>query len=103
MSQELRKDNLTLMPSKYPEELRARATRLAVEARKDPDTRTGAISRIAEQTGVHKEALRTWVGCVKECGQSLRVFLLCSGRLDEVFSGAVVIVPSLYRCPVAQR
>lgn len=49
------------MPSKYPEELRARATRLAVEARKDPDTRTGAISRIAEQTGVHKEALRTWV------------------------------------------
>lgn len=61
MSQELRKDNLTLMPSKYPEELRARATRLAVEARKDPDTRTGAISRIAEQTGVHKEALRTWV------------------------------------------
>ncbi len=43
------------------------------------------------------------MGCVKECGQSLRVFLLCSGRLDEVFSGAVVIVPSLYRCPVAQR
>ena len=35
--------------------------RLAVEARRDPDTRTCAINRIAEQTGVHKEALRTWV------------------------------------------
>ncbi|MFL1596267.1 IS3 family transposase [Rhodococcus ruber] len=46
---------------KYPQELRERATRLAVEARRDPDTRTGAINRIAEQTGVHKEALRTWV------------------------------------------
>lgn len=46
---------------KYPQELRERATRLAIEARRDPDTRTGAINRIAEQTGVHKEALRTWV------------------------------------------
>lgn len=46
---------------KYPQELRERATRLAVDARRDPDTRTGAINRIGEQTGVHKEALRTWV------------------------------------------
>lgn len=41
--------------SKYRDELRERATRLAV------DTRDGAIARIAEQTGVGKEALRTWV------------------------------------------
>lgn len=46
---------------KYPLELRERATRLAVEARRDPDTRTGAIARVAEQLGVHKEALRMWV------------------------------------------
>lgn len=47
--------------TRYPAELRERATRLAVEARRDPETHTGAISRIAEQTGVGKEALRTWV------------------------------------------
>ncbi|HEY2087430.1 MAG TPA: IS3 family transposase [Mycobacterium sp.] len=48
-------------PRKYPEELRERATRLAVEARKDPAARTGAIKRIADQLDVHPEALRTWV------------------------------------------
>lgn len=47
--------------SKYPQELRDRATRLAVDARRDPATRSGAISRIAEQTGVGKETLRNWV------------------------------------------
>ncbi|MYM18509.1 transposase [Brevibacterium sp. 5221] len=47
--------------SKYPEELKARATRLTVEARKDPDTRNGAIARIADQCGVKREALRMWV------------------------------------------
>ena len=46
---------------KYPEELRERATRLAVEARRDPATARGAIRRVATQLGVHPEALRTWV------------------------------------------
>ncbi|MBM6589562.1 transposase [Brevibacterium sp. RIT803] len=32
-----------------------------MEARRDPAMRNGAIARIAEQTGVHKEALQTWV------------------------------------------
>ncbi|GBQ03954.1 hypothetical protein SSP531S_54350 [Streptomyces spongiicola] len=32
-------------PREYSEELRERATRLAVEARKDPADRTGAIRR----------------------------------------------------------
>ncbi len=50
-----------MAPSKYPQELRDRATRLCIEARRDPDTRQGAITRIAEQCGVHKEALRSWV------------------------------------------
>ena len=33
-------------PRKYPEELRERATRLAVVARRDPASRSGALSRI---------------------------------------------------------
>ncbi|WP_372474319.1 transposase [Rhodococcus rhodochrous] len=48
-------------PRKYLEELKERATRLAIEARRDPGSRTGAIKRIADQLGVHPEALRTWV------------------------------------------
>jgi transposase len=46
---------------KYPLELRERATRLAIDARKDPAARPGAYRRIAEQLGIHPEALRTWV------------------------------------------
>ena len=48
-------------PRKYPEELRERATRMAVEARRDPERSRGAIRRIADELGVHPEALRTWV------------------------------------------
>ena len=38
--------------SKYPDELRDRATRLALDARRDADTRNGAIARIAEYSMV---------------------------------------------------
>lgn len=48
-------------PRKYSEELRERATRMALEARRDPDRARGAIARIAGQLDVHPEALRTWV------------------------------------------
>ena len=48
-------------PRKYPDELRERAARLAVEARRDPASAVGAIRRIADQLGIHPEALRTWV------------------------------------------
>ena len=48
-------------PRKYSQELMERATRMAVEARRDPDTSRGAIARIAQQLGVHPEALRNWV------------------------------------------
>ncbi|WP_147680667.1 transposase [Actinomyces ruminicola] len=48
-------------PRKYPDELRERATRMAIEARRDPERSKGAIRRIAEELGVHPEALRTWV------------------------------------------
>jgi transposase len=48
-------------PRKYPDELRERATRMAVELRQDPDTKQGAIARVAEQLGMHPETLRNWV------------------------------------------
>jgi transposase len=48
-------------PRKYPDELRERATRMAVELRADPVTKQGAISRVAEQLGMHPETLRNWV------------------------------------------
>ena len=34
---------------------------MANEARKDPASSRGAIKRVADQLGVHPEALRTWV------------------------------------------
>ncbi|MGJ7442984.1 IS3 family transposase [Aquipuribacter sp. MA13-6] len=48
-------------PRKYPEELRERAIRLAVDARKDPASRPGACRRIGEQLGINPETLRGWV------------------------------------------
>ena len=46
---------------KYSLELRERATRMALEARADPDRSRGAVRRITEELGIHPEALRTWV------------------------------------------
>jgi transposase len=43
-------------PKKYPDELRARAVRLYREADPKP-----TIRRLAEQLGVHPEALRNWI------------------------------------------
>lgn len=48
-------------PKKYGDELRERATRMAVELRRDPASRAGAIQRVAEQLGIHPESLRGWV------------------------------------------
>ena len=47
---------------KYPEELRGRAARMAVEVRRDPERFGGAIRRIADDPSVCPEALRIWVG-----------------------------------------
>jgi transposase-like protein len=44
-------------PRKYGDELRERATRMALEARQDPATRAGAIKRVADQLGMHPETL----------------------------------------------
>lgn len=43
-------------PKKYPVELRERAVRLYFESDPRP-----VIRRLAEQLGVHHEALRTWI------------------------------------------
>ena len=48
-------------PRKYPDELRERATRMAVELRADPATKPGAIARVVEQLGMHRETLGNWV------------------------------------------
>ncbi len=48
-------------PRKYPDQLRERAIRLAVDARRDPATRSGALRRVGEQLGINPETLRNWV------------------------------------------
>ena len=48
-------------PRKYPEELRERAIRMAVDLRRDPDTRSGALKRVGDQLGINSETLRNWV------------------------------------------
>ncbi|MEO9323301.1 transposase [Nocardioides sp. C4-1] len=48
-------------PRKYPEELRERAIRMAVDLRRDPATKAGALRRVGEQLGINPETLRNWV------------------------------------------
>ena len=48
-------------PRKYPEELRERAIRMAVDLRRDPATKQGALRRVGEQLGINPETLRNWV------------------------------------------
>lgn len=48
-------------PKKYSDELRERATRMALDAIAVEGQRMGVIRRVAGQLDVHPEALRTWV------------------------------------------
>jgi transposase len=48
-------------PRKYSAELRERAVRMVFELREQTGERTGTIARVADQLGVHREALRTWI------------------------------------------
>lgn len=48
-------------PRKYPDELRERAVRLVLEAKKDPESRVGACRRVGEQLAINPETLRGWV------------------------------------------
>lgn len=49
-------------PRRYPTELRERAIRMAVDLRRDPAARSGALRRVGEQLGINLETLRNWVG-----------------------------------------
>ena len=46
---------------KYPEELRERAVKMVFEVREREGKGHGEIARVAQQLGVHREALRTWL------------------------------------------
>jgi transposase len=46
---------------RYPAELRERAVRLVIEAKRDPASERGACRRVAEQLGVNADTLRDWV------------------------------------------
>ncbi|MEC3894402.1 transposase [Nocardiopsis sp. LDBS1602] len=48
-------------PRKHPDELRKRATRMAVGARQNAATRPGAIARVSDQLSINRETLRNWV------------------------------------------
>lgn len=55
-------------PRKYSPELRERAVRMVFELREQTGVKTGTIARVADQLGVHREALRTWVRQVEVDG-----------------------------------
>ncbi len=48
-------------PRKYPDELRERAIRMAVDLRRDSGSRSGALRRVGGQLGINPETLRNWV------------------------------------------
>src|ERR1700752_486459 len=55
-------------PRKYSAELRERAVRMVFEVREQTGEKTGSIARVADQLGVHREALRTWIRQVEVDG-----------------------------------
>lgn len=46
---------------RYPAEMRERAVKLVMEVRRDSGQEKGAISKVAQQLGIGREALRGWV------------------------------------------
>lgn len=54
------------MPAKYPDELREPAIRLTLDARKNPATRGGGITRVAKQLGLNPETVHRWVQCAEK-------------------------------------
>jgi transposase len=55
-SDRTREESFVAAPKKYPDELRTRAVRLYRESDPKP-----TIRKLAEQLGVHHEALRNWI------------------------------------------
>ena len=73
-------------PRKYPEELRERAIRMAVDLRRDPATRSGALRRVGDQLGINPETLRNWLNKYREThgGTETEVTLDERARLKEL-------------------
>ena len=72
-------------PRKYPDELRARAVRMVFEVRERTGQRLGAIARVGDQLGVHKETLRNWVRQAEiDGGQRPGVTTLDQQRVAEL-------------------
>src|SRR3954469_13491353 len=63
-------------PRKYPDELRERAVRLYFESNRP-------IAQVAQDLGIHKEALRQWVGQA-EADSGRRRDLLTTNERDEL-------------------
>src|SRR5215207_2690147 len=64
-------------PEKYSDELRERATRLALESGRP-------IAHVARDLGVHKEALRTWVRQAKADAAGGTPTVLSSAEREEL-------------------
>ena len=64
-------------PKKYSDELRERATRLALESGRP-------IAHVARDLGVHKEALRTWVRQAKADAAGGTPSVLSSAEREEL-------------------
>jgi transposase len=57
----LGEDGAMSAPRKYPQEVRDRAVRLVFETREQTGQRAGAVARVADQLGINRETLRSWV------------------------------------------
>lgn len=73
------------VPRKYPDELRERAIRLVLDARKDPASRSGACKRIGDQLGINADTLRGWVNQAEvDAGDRVGTTTSDSARLTEL-------------------
>ncbi|RNL86745.1 transposase [Halostreptopolyspora alba] len=78
-------------PKKYSDELRERATRMALDAIAAEGQRMGPIRRIADQLDIHPKALRSWVKRAEaDAGPA-------PGRAGELAHRAPVEVEAVYR------
>lgn len=71
------------MPVKYTDELKARAVELVIHAQADPETATGAITRVANERGTSRETLRVWVRNYKNSGQATAAQWAVSSFVDS--------------------
>ncbi len=72
-------------PRKYPDELRERAIRMAVDLRRDPATKAGALRRVADQLGINPETLRNWVTQAEvDAGERPGTTTAEQARIDEL-------------------